>query len=92
MKLKGSFVEDDRVKVTINDERTANTIGQFYTAKEGWKYYIIDITIQNIGKKEISYSPSYVQAKDSDGYVFSGDIASARRHFRSSFTIISTFT
>lgn len=59
---KGFTAKDSKVELIINDE---SWLG---------KYYILDITIRNIGKESLAYNPFYTNLKDDQGIVYSHSI------------------
>jgi hypothetical protein len=56
---KGFIAKDSRTELTINDE------------KRSGKFYILDITIKNVGRETLPYNPFYTYAKDSHGIAHS---------------------
>ena len=56
---KGFKDDDGKIEIAINDEKYSG------------QYYIVDLTIRNIGKDIISYNPFYAHVKDSAGNLYS---------------------
>ena len=61
---KGRIFADDRTQLTINDERL----------NKSPTFYLIDISIQNLGTAIISYNPTFTFVKDQDGNLYPADI------------------
>jgi hypothetical protein len=73
----GETVTDGKVKMTVNSVRQATRIdeqnNQFLvaTADSGYRYLIMDVTIENTGSETVSYSPLLgFNMYDSSGYSY----------------------
>lgn len=61
---KGRIFSDDRTQLTIHDE----------LLNKSPTYYLVDISIKNLGDAIISYNPTFTFVKDQDGYLYPADI------------------
>ena len=61
---KGRILSDDRTQITIHDE----------LLEKNPAYYLIDISIKNIGTDIVKYNPSFMFVKDQDGNMYPADI------------------
>jgi hypothetical protein len=61
---KGSILSDGKAQITIHDELLAKNPA----------YYLIDISIKNIGADIVKYNPSFMYVKDQDGNMYPADI------------------
>ncbi len=61
---KGRTLSDGRTQITIQDELLAKNPA----------YYLIDISIKNIGAGIVQYNPSFMYVKDQDGNMYPADI------------------
>lgn len=59
---KGKILSDGRSQLTVNDELLAKSGQQ--------SFYLVDISIKNVGDDVISYTPSYSYIKDQDGNLY----------------------
>ncbi len=65
---KGRIFSDDRTQLTIHDE----------LLNKSPTYYLVDISIKNLGNVIISYNPSFTFVKDQDGNLYPADIQNFR--------------
>lgn len=61
---KGRVLSDVRTQITIHDE----------LLQKNPAYYLIDISIKNIGNDIVKYNPSFMYVKDQDGNMYPADI------------------
>ncbi|MFQ5969796.1 MAG: DUF4352 domain-containing protein [Nitrososphaerales archaeon] len=61
---KGRIFSDDRTQLTINDE----------LLNKSPTFYLVDISIKNLGTAIILYNPTYTFVKDQDGNLYPADI------------------
>lgn len=65
---KGRILSDGRTQLTINDEFLNRTP----------RFYLVDISIKNIGNDTIQYNPVFTFVKDQDGKIYPADILNLR--------------
>jgi hypothetical protein len=59
---KGQVVFDSRTQLTVNDE--------LLHREPGFTYYIVDVSIKNLGKEPSSYNFAFFFVKDQDGNMY----------------------
>lgn len=65
----GEKAKDENIVITVNSKRETEIIKD-RKAKENWTYLILNITIENIGSMNLSYSPYLFAVQDGNGYLF----------------------
>lgn len=66
------FVVGDVVKLgerelVVNSAKRTTSLGQFQQAKSGKEFVVVNVTIRNNGKDEVSYNPFDFKLQDSNG-------------------------
>lgn len=61
---KGRIFSDDRTQLTIHNEHL----------NKSPTFYLVDISIKNLGNAIISYNPTFTYVKDQDGNLYPADI------------------
>ena len=69
------MVADD-LAIRVNSKRMASVLDE-RQAKDGWQFLILDITVENINSKNVSYYTFHFFVQDEYGYLF-------ERHWASS--------
>ena len=72
----GDDVVADDLAIRVNSKRMASVIDK-RQAKDGWQFLILDITVENISPKKVSYYTFHFFVQDEHGYLF-------ERHWASS--------
>ena len=62
------MVADD-LAIRVNSKRMASVIDE-RQVKDGWQFLILDITVENISPKEVSYYNFHFFVQDEHGYLF----------------------
>jgi len=63
----GDIIKLGDREFTVNNVKKAKSLGQFQTAKTGKEYVVVNVTIKNLGKDEVSYNPFDFKLQDSNG-------------------------
>ena len=72
----GDDVVADDLAIRVNSKRMASVLDE-RQAKDGWQFLILDITVENISSKNVSYYTFHFFVQDEYGYLF-------ERHWASS--------
>ncbi len=65
----GEKATDENIVITVSSKRETDAIGDVQ-AKENWSFLILDITIENISDRSLTYSYSMFYIQDENGYLF----------------------
>ncbi len=65
----GDDVVADDLAIRVNSKRMASVIDE-RQVKDGWQFLILDITVENISPKEVSYYNFHFFVQDEHGYLF----------------------
>jgi len=65
----GEKATDENIVITVNSKRETDTIGDSQV-KENWSFLILDITIENISDRSLTYSYIRFYIQDENGYLF----------------------
>jgi hypothetical protein len=65
----GEKATDENVVITVNSKRETDTIGDSQV-KENWSFLILDITIENISDRSLTYSYIRFYIQDENGHLF----------------------
>ena len=63
----GNVVKLGERELVVNSSRRTTSLGQFQQAKSGKEFVVVNITIRNNGKDEVSYNPFDFKLQDSNG-------------------------
>lgn len=63
----GEIVKLKDYELTVNSVKHLNSLGEYQKPKSGKEYVVVNVTIKNNGKNEISYNPLDFKLQNSNG-------------------------
>lgn len=71
----GDRVESGGVALTVVGVDRTDSMGQFFKAKPGRTYAVVEVVLETTGRDKAPYNPMYFKVKDSEGVEYTAGLA-----------------